>query len=136
MSVRNKLVAVAIGASMFMPMLAMAQTTTVSSVQALLDQLKTLQAQIVAIQTQQQQIIASFTTTLKEGSTGDQVTLLQQLLAADPTLFPKGKVTGFFGKLTAQAVKRFQKKYGIEQAGNVGPKTLRKLNELFGHNAS
>ncbi len=131
----KKLAAGVMAASVMMPALAFAQTTT-SSVASLLDQLKALQAQIVSIQTQQQQIIAQFTTTLKEGSVGDQVTLLQQLLAADPTLFPEKKITGFFGRLTAQAVKRFQKKYGIEQAGNVGPKTLKKLNEIFGHNAS
>lgn len=71
---------------------------------------------------------------LKEGSTGDQVNLLQTLLAADPEIFPEGLVTGFFGRLTAQAVKRFQKKHGFEQVGHVGPKTLKKLNEFLDKN--
>jgi phosphodiesterase/alkaline phosphatase D-like protein len=33
--------------------------------------------------------------------------------------------------LTAEAVKRFQRRHGFEQVGFVGPKTLRKLNELL-----
>ena len=140
----NKLIAVGVGISMFMPIFAFAQTTTVStSIQALLEQIKSLQAQIVALQQQQvtvrqqqQQAFVSLVATLKEGSVGDQVTTLQTLLALDPGIYPEGKITGFFGRLTAQAVKRFQKKHGIEQLGNVGPKTLKKLNELFGNMGS
>ena len=36
--------------------------------------------------------------------------------------------------MTSKAVKKFQEKHGIEQAGNVGPKTLKKLNELLREN--
>jgi len=66
---------------------------------------------------------------LHEGSFGDNVKILQALLAADPTIYPEGKITGYFGKLTSSAVKRYQKKHGFEQVGNVGPKTLKKLND-------
>jgi len=63
------------------------------------------------------------------------VTALQKVLAADSTLYPEGKVTGFFGALTRKAVGKFQEKYGIASPGdagygNVGPKTRAKLNEL------
>ncbi|MEK7195127.1 MAG: fibronectin type III domain-containing protein, partial [Patescibacteria group bacterium] len=50
---------------------------------------------------------------------------------ADPEIYPEGIISGYFGKLTAQAVKRLQKKHGLEQVGFVGPKTLKKLNELL-----
>lgn len=39
--------------------------------------------------------------------------------------------TGVYGPITIQAVKDFQKKYGLEQVGTVGPKTSAKLKELY-----
>lgn len=128
----NKLAATAIVAGMLLPAFAFADTAT-SSIQTLLDQIKALQQQIVELQQQQQQNVAALVSTLKQGDVGANVTLLQQLLAQDTSIFPEGKITGFFGKLTAQAVKRFQKRHGLDQVGDVGPKTLKKLNELFGH---
>ncbi len=68
---------------------------------------------------------------LREGMTSDDVKLLQSLLAADISIYPEGKITGFFGRLTSDAVKRFQKKHGLEGVGNVGPKTLARLNQLL-----
>ncbi|MBI2096892.1 MAG: peptidoglycan-binding protein [Candidatus Sungbacteria bacterium] len=43
-----------------------------------------------------------------------------------------GPVTGNFLALTREAVKRFQKKYGLDQVGNIGPLTRKKLNEIAG----
>lgn len=65
------------------------------------------------------------------GATGDDVTQLQAYLAADPALYPEGKITGYYGSLTVSAIKRFQAKYGISQIGRVGPQTLSKLNEVM-----
>ena len=81
----------------------------------------------------------SFTTTLGKGSEGVDVTRLQQYLASDPTLYPEGLITGYFGALTEVAVKRFQQKYNIVSAGtptttgygHVGPATRAKLNALL-----
>jgi len=109
-------------------------TSTVSQIQALLSQLQSLQAQMQALKTQQQQITANLVSTLKQGSSGDQVKILQAILAADPSIYPEGLITGTFGKLTAKAVKKFQEKNGLEQVGNVGPMTLKMLNKLLGDN--
>lgn len=122
---------------------ASAQTST-SSLQQLLDQLKqqvaTLQAQIdaankaqSAVQEAKQDVKGTLKLIkqLREGMSGEDVKLLQEFLATDPEIYPEGKVTGYFGKLTAKAVKNFQKKAGVEQVGNVGPKTLQKINELL-----
>lgn len=68
---------------------------------------------------------------LRQGMRGKQVELLQTVLAADPEIYPEGFITGFFGNLTANAVKRFQKKHGLQQVGSVGPKTKVKLNEFL-----
>jgi len=116
---------------------ALAQTSSSSvaalqaQIAALLQQIKTLQAQIQQLEIQKQQTVSQLLTMLREGMRGDEVSTLQALLAADAEIYPKGLVTGYFGQLTANAVKRFQKKFGIEQVGFVGPKTLKKLNEYF-----
>ncbi len=68
---------------------------------------------------------------LREGVTGEDVELLQEILATDSDVYPEGLVTGYFGPLTRNAVKRFQKIAGIEQVGVVGPKTLARINELL-----
>jgi len=77
---------------------------------------------------------------LWKGMRNDEVKKLQELLASDPSVYPEGIVTGYFGPLTEKAVQRFQKKYGIVSSGTpdttgyglVGPRTLAKLSEIFG----
>ena len=68
---------------------------------------------------------------LSRGAKGDDVAELQKFLAQYPDIFPEALITGFFGELTERAVKRFQKKHDIEQAGIVGPITRARLHELF-----
>ncbi len=115
------------------PALASAQVTasTSASVQAMLLQIQTLQTQIQALQTAQNNIKGTLTLLrqLKQGMSGDDVKALQAILAADPSIYPEGVVSGYFGRLTSEAVKKFQKKHGLEAVGSVGPRTLQKLNE-------
>ncbi len=77
---------------------------------------------------------------LTVGSSGPDVTILQQLLVIEG-VYPEARITGFFGPLTRQAVIRFQEKYRAEilspsglQAGTgfVGPATRAKINQLLG----
>ena len=65
------------------------------------------------------------------GMSGDDVKALQSFLANDKVIYPEARITGFYGKLTVAAVQKFQKKYGIEVLGGVGPQTMSKLNELM-----
>jgi hypothetical protein len=74
---------------------------------------------------------ATITTSLDIGSTGTDVTSLQTFLAMDPTIYPQGLVTGYYGSLTAVAVRNFQARYGIQVVGRVGPITRAKINELM-----
>jgi len=61
-------------------------------------------------------------------------------LARDATIYPEGLVTGFYGPLTVQAVQRFQIRYDIVTSGTpettgfglAGPRTIAKINEVFG----
>ncbi len=77
----------------------------------------------------------SFSRYLQKGTKHAQVSELQKFLAQDPTLYPEGLVTGYFGQATDAALKRFQKRYGIAKEGDegyglVGPRTRAKLNTL------
>jgi len=57
---------------------------------------------------------------------------LQTMLAKNKEIYPEGKITGYYGDLTVQAVKRFQIKYGVEQTGIAGPITRSKIMEILG----
>jgi len=121
------------------PVFVFAQTA--SSTTQLIEQLKMLQAQMVSLQAQQKivvqaqnETVAQLVRTLRQGVSGDDVSALQALLAADADLYPEGTISGFYGPLTAKAVKRFQKKHGLDQVGHVGPKTLKKLQEFLNDN--
>jgi len=69
--------------------------------------------------------------TLKTGSTGDDVSRLQQFLARDKSIYPEGIVSGYYGALTEAAVRRWQAKFNIVSSGTpdttgygvVGPRT-------------
>ncbi len=128
-----------VGAILMGPTLAMADTTSTSTAQyqAMLTQIQTLQAQIQALKNAQNQVAsttANISATLlqmrnlRQGMTGEDVKALQAILAADPTIYT-GDITGFFGKNTAEALRKYQKKNGLDVVGFVGPKTLKKLME-------
>lgn len=117
-----------------------AQTTTQTSAEIeeqiakLLSQVKTLRAKLKTIETESSDNVMTkikIDTRLSQGMTGEQVRLLQQLLASDQTLYPEGLVTGYYGPATAEAVKRFQSKLKLEQVGVVGPQTIARINEIL-----
>lgn len=76
--------------------------------------------------------------TLNAGSSGDDVSRLQQFLARDSSIYPEGLVTGYYGALTEAAVKRWQVKYNIVSSGTpettgygqVGPRTAAAISLL------
>ncbi|HET8581053.1 MAG TPA: peptidoglycan-binding domain-containing protein [Candidatus Paceibacterota bacterium] len=83
---------------------------------------------------------AAITSTLSVGSSGGQVTELQQFLAQDPSVYPEGLVTGYYGSLTEAAVEKYQCKVGIVCSGSpsttgygqVGPRTAASVNARTG----
>jgi ABC-type transport system substrate-binding protein len=85
----------------------------------------------------------SFTKNLEYGNKNSDVTELQKCLAdpkvGGPDVYPSGKVTGYFGNETKQAVILFQEKYREDVldpynlkngTGSVRTSTRKKLNEL------
>ena len=83
-----------------------------------------------------------FTATLKYGDTNNEVKCLQLFLKSQgASIYPEGKVTGYFGSLTKNAVMRFQEKYAQEiltpagftkPTGIVGKYTNAKIRQILG----
>lgn len=69
--------------------------------------------------------------TLSVGSSGADVTSLQQFLAESPSIYPEGLVTGYYGLLTRAAVTRLQIAYNIDPVGQVGPITRNLINNII-----
>lgn len=65
---------------------------------------------------------------LKKGSSGSEVKMVQETLK-ELGYFTYPKVTGYYGKITVNAVKRFQKENGMTPDGVVGSRTRKALLE-------
>ncbi|MDD2677798.1 MAG: peptidoglycan-binding protein [Candidatus Paceibacterota bacterium] len=130
----KKLIALALAGLFILSVVAPAKAVTVDELQAqitaLLAQITTLQQQLAQAQGQTSSGVC-FYTDLQQGMTSAEVSKLQTQLKLDPTVYPEGLVTGYFGPLTLKAAKAFQAKYGIITTGYVGPLTRAKLNELY-----
>lgn len=128
------------------PVFAHAQTASSSRevreyIAELISHIKTLESTVeqlksqVAVVTEELRIER----TLRLGMSGEDVKALQTLLSTDPSVYPEGRVTGYFGPLTEAAVKRFQQKTGIVTSGTtdttgfglVGPRTMQQLNVVL-----
>lgn len=151
----DKIISIIVGLIMLMavsytPVLAetTSSTSTVQElIQSLQQQITNLKSQIEVLNNQLESLrqakgeVKDTTKGIKEtlglirqlriGMTGEDISLLQQILATDSEIYPEGLITGYFGPLTEKAVKKFQKVANFEQVGMVGPKTLSKVNELL-----
>lgn len=67
---------------------------------------------------------------LSYGSTNGDIKKIQALLATDPTIYPYGVASGFFGPKTQEAIRLFQSRFDLDTVGVVGPST-RALLEVF-----
>lgn len=96
----------------------------ISKFLALIISLLLLAAIIVRIVPHEQQTVSSI------GSYGNEVRAIQEKLK-ERGLF-KANVTGYYGEITRNAVKAFQKQQGITQTGTAGPITLKALGISIG----
>ena len=89
------------------------------------------QANIIAKPSITQRVpIYTFSKELSLGDQNKQVEHLQVLLASEPSIYPKGFITGYFDSLTKEAVKNFQKRHKVNVTGVANMATLRKLEKL------
>ncbi len=72
--------------------------------------------------------IEHFTRVFKRGDTDIEIEHLQEILSADGDSYQEKYVTGYFGILTENALKRFQVKHGLAQTGIVNTATQKELN--------
>ena len=142
--VMRKRTIAALFALVLVPLISNAQTLSSSALQAqaaaLLQQVNQLQAQYAASisgnaasgsAAGNSAACPAFSHALMLGSSGSDVSRLQAFLAQDPSIYPSGQVTGYFGRLTQAAVQRWQAQYGIVSSGTpastgwgvVGPRT-------------
>ncbi len=77
---------------------------------------------------------AQAATVLQVGSTGTNVTKVQQKLIAWG--YMKGSATGYYGTVTRDAVKWFQKNNGLTIDGKVGPSTAAKMGITLSSSSS
>lgn len=68
---------------------------------------------------------------LRSGQKNTEVVLLQGLLSAYIPEFRNAFISGFFGNQTREALKKFQKMYGVTQTGTVGVKTREVINSKY-----
>lgn len=65
------------------------------------------------------------------GATSEEIKNLQKILATDPSIYPEGMVTGYFGPLTSKAVSRLQTKYQLENRGLLTSETRDFINSIL-----
>lgn len=110
------------------------QAATTSN-EAMLEQIKMLMAKVEELQKQLSTIRGEVKSLIKdgleEGMTDADISKLQELLATDPTIYPEGKKTGYFGPLTKKALERFQARHGLAITGKVDSETRDMLEEYL-----
>lgn len=148
---RTKIISLAVGVSMLMPLAAFAQNAdqVQAQIQALLQQLHALQQQLAQLQGGgQQQWCHTFSINLKVGDSGAETYALIQSLEKDGSLSygeaghsPTTPEDAVFTESVASAITGFQEKYRDEiltpnglkyGTGYVGRATRAKLNQLYG----
>lgn len=110
---------------------AQAATTAemIAQIKVLMEQLQSLQTQLAALRGDVKDALKSG---LTEGMSDEDIKKIQQLLGTDPTIYPEGKMTGYYGPLTREAIKRFQNRHGLEVTGVVDEETRDLLEEYLG----
>ncbi len=102
-----------------------------AQIAALLATISQLQTQITAMNGQSLQVQSALKLGLHQGMTDEDVKKIQEILATDPSLYPQGLITGYFGPLTKDALVRFQQRFGLTGSGEVDSDTQVYLRELL-----
>jgi hypothetical protein len=108
-----------------------ADTTTIAGLLAQLAKLTALFNELKAKLGGTKAEIKELRADIKEGMTDADIKTIQELLASDPTIYPKGLVTGYFGPMTTEAIKKFQAKNGLEVTGEIDTETRAAMDAII-----
>ncbi len=123
--IRNKIAPIGLSVALVLGAAAPAGAVTVAELQA---QINALMAQLATLQGGASASV-NFTRDLTVGSTGTDVSALQQTLVSGGYLvMPAGASMGYFGSLTKAAVMKWQAAVGLPATGFFGPMSRAKLN--------
>ena len=123
---KSRIATIGLSAALVFGAVAPATAVTVAELQA---QINALMAQLTALQGGSSTASASFTKDLTVGSTGSEVSALQNVLVSGGYLvMPAGASMGYFGSLTKAAVMKWQAAVGLPSTGFVGSMSRAKLN--------
>lgn len=106
-------------------------SSTIAGLLAQLAKLTTLFNELKAKLMGTQAEIKELRADIREGMMDADVKTIQELLASDPTIYPKGLVTGYFGPMTKEAIMRFQSKNGLEVTGEINAETRAAMDTLI-----
>ena len=131
---------VILAAIMVMPSSASAETTSTTTatvtttstqlalIQSLMKQIEDLKAKLATLRGE---VRSELKDGLKEGMTDEDIKKVQELLATDPTIYPKGLVTGYYGPMTKEAILKFQARHELRTTGEVDAETKALILEYF-----
>lgn len=127
---KTKIATIGLGMALVLSAAAPASAVTVAELQA---QINALMAQLASLQGGTVTTGTAITSDLTVGSSGAQVTALQQSLVAQGHLvMPAGVAMGYFGSLTRAAVMKWQAANGVPATGYFGPLSRAKFNASAG----
>ncbi len=109
-------------------------STTDTTTSSMMEQIKALMTQLKSLQEQLAQLKGEIKTLkdgLHEGMTDADIAKIQELLATDSSIYPEGKITGYFGPLTKNALMRFQMRHGATSTGEIDAETRDLLEEYL-----
>ncbi len=117
--------------------------STVSNTSALSEKLKMLENLMKQVETLKKQLAelrgeikSDLKDGLREGMSDDDVKKVQELLATDPSIYPKGLISGYYGPLTKEAIVKLQTRHGLKATGEVDSETKELLLEYFKEKAN
>ncbi len=108
-----------------------ATNNTIAGLLAQLAKLTTLFNELKAKLMGTQAEIKELRADIREGMTDADIKTIQELLASDPAIYPKGLITGYFGPMTKEAIKRFQAKNGLEVTGEIDAETRAAMDAII-----
>lgn len=135
MNTYKGVVAALVFGAVFMFTGSVAHAQTVNNVNSLMERIQGLLAQVEDLKEQlyelRGEVRAEIKAGLEEGMTDEDIEDIQEILATDPTIYPQGLVTGYFGPLTRNALTRFQQKFELKATGDLNEETRLYLEELL-----